>query len=156
MKSVNRRHILKGGVGAAGLGALGVGGSVLYNTSARLVEKTVRSHLPGLEISDEDMMRFVDDFLAADSDTSHVESLALRIVGPYANLPPFRWMTPRFVSHRLQKYDRRVMNEFMMGTDFFQTYAVGQKRVTYNGIYSAQATPCVDPLPRFPDDADMV
>ena len=156
MSPINRRNILKGGVGAAGLGALGAAGSVLYNTSARLVEQTVRSHLPGLEISDDDMARFVQDFMAADSDTSNVESLALRLVGPYANLPPFRWMTPRFVSHRLQKYERRVMNEFMMGTDFFQTYAVGKKKVAYNGIYSARAMPCVDPLPRFPDDTDIV
>ena len=156
MSPINRRNVLKGSVGAAGLGVLGAGGSVLYNTSARLVEQTVRSHLPGLEISADDMARFVDDFMAADSDTSNVESLALRLVGPYANLPPFRWMTPRFVSHRIQKYERRVMNEFMMSTDFFQTYAVGQNPVTYNGIYSARATPCVDPLPRFPDDSDSV
>lgn len=152
----NRRNVLIGSAGSAGLGVLGIGGSILFNTPARLIEGIVRARLPGLEVAEEDMARFVADFLATDSDTSKTEWIALRLLGPYANLPPFRWMAPRFVSQRLQNYERRVLNEFMMGSNFFETYAVGNPMVTYTGIYSVYEAPCVNPLPRFPDEPDMV
>lgn len=151
----NRRHLMMGGVGAAWLGVFGVGGSFLYHSPARLIERIVRNHLPGLEISEEGMAGFVADFIAADSDTSSSEWVALRLMGPFTNLPPFRWMVPGFISHRLENYERRVMNEFMMASDFFDTYAKGNSKVEYFGIYSVYEAPCASPLPRFPDEADI-
>ncbi len=152
----NRRNVLIGGAGVAGLGALGIGGSFLFYSPARLVERIVRTHLPGLDITEEDMARFVADVIAADTDTSGTEWIALRLLGPYANSPPFRWMAPGFISRRLKNYERRVMNEFMMGSDFFDTYAQGNPKVTYAGLYSVYEAPCADPLPRFSDETEMV
>ena len=67
------------------------------------------------------MATFVADFIAADQHTSTTERLALRMLAPFVNAPPFRWMVPGFIHRGFENYERRVMNEFMMGTDFFET-----------------------------------
>ncbi len=150
----DRRNILIGGAGLAGLGAAGLGGSFLYNSPARLVEHIVRAHLPGLDIDGNDMRQFVSDFLAADIHTSRKERLGLRLLAPFVNLPPFRWMLPAFVSRGVENFERRVMSEFMMGSDFFDTYAMGNPKVTYTGLYTVYEAPCASPLPRFPQEPD--
>lgn len=150
----DRRSILIGGAGLAGLGAAGLGASFLYNSPARLVEQIVRSHLPGLHIDDEEMVQFVADFIAADIHTTRTERLGLRLLAPFVNMPPFRWLMPGFVSRGYENFERRVMNEFMMGSDFFDTYAVGNPKVTYTGLYAVYEAPCAGPLPRFPQEPD--
>ncbi len=151
---LNRRNLLIGGGAAAGLGAAGLGGSFLFNTPDRVVERIVRGHLPGLEIADGEMAQFVADFIAADHHTSATEGIALRLLAPFVNMPPFRWMVPGFIHRGFENYERRVMNEFMMGTDFFETYATGNLKVTYFGLYSVEEAPCASPLPRFPQEPD--
>ncbi len=151
---VSRRHLLIGGAGVIAAGATGIGASFFASTPANIVTNIVRNHLPGLQMADGELRRFADEFLAADRQTSRVEMTGMRVLAPFVNLTPIRWMVPAFVARGIDNFERRVMHEFMMATDFFQTYAVGQKTVTYYEIYSVYGAPCANPLPKFNADED--
>ena len=153
---ISRRNLIIGGTSVTALGAVGLGTSFFSATPANIVMGIVRNHLPGLQMGEGELQRFAIDFLAADRQTKRTEMLGMRLLAPFVNLPPFRWMVPGFVSRGIGNFERRVMNEFMMATNFFQTFAVGKKKVSYIEIYSVYDAPCTNPLPKFNGDEDAI
>ena len=144
---INRRTILIAGASTVGLGlgVLGVGYGA--NTPEKIIENIVRVRLPKLEMSDADMAAFVSDFIASDTDTSALEMSVFRVMAPFVNLPPFRWAMPKKASRAVENFHQRVLTEFFMGSDFFETYAEGNHKVTYTGLFDPYLKPCGNPLP---------
>ena len=149
---VTRRRLLWGSVGVMASGVLGAGASFLATTPVSIVTDIVLKHLPGLKMEDHELRQFAVDFLADDHQTSRAELVGMRILAGFGNMPLFRSMLPGFVAKGIGNFERRVMNEFMMATDFFQTYALGQMKVTYYEIYSVYDAACANPIPRFSGD----
>lgn len=146
---ISRRNLLLAAAGTAVMGAATLGITYAVNSPRKVIEGIVRKNLPGLKISDADIQQFVSDFIAADTNTSTVEMSGLRVIGPFANIPPFRWMLPGGIKHGIAKFERRVMTEFALGTDMFETYAKDESLVTYVGLYDPYTMTCANPLPRF-------
>ena len=150
---ITRRAILIACASTAGLGlgALGVGYKA--NTPEKIIENIVRIRLPKLQMADADMAAFVSDFISSDTDTSALEMSVFRVMAPFVNLPPFRWVLPNKASRTIENFHQRVLTEFMMGSDFFETYAAGNPKVTYTGLFDPYQKPCGNPLPPLFADA---
>ncbi len=151
--TVSRRNLLfLAGAAAAGVATLGL--TYAFNTPQGIVVSIVRQKLPGLDISDDDIRQFADDFIAADMDTSTVEMSGLRVIRPFVGMPPFRWMMPGAIADGIENFERRVITEFALGTDFFTSYAEDRSRVTYMGLFDPYKAPCSNPMLYFTALAD--
>jgi len=52
---------------------------------------------------------------------------------------------PAAMAERLAAEERTILTDFLIGSDFFQTYPGGPKQITYSGKPAA----CVSPFARF-------
>lgn len=144
--NLRRRKLLFAGSGIAALGSSVLGALWFANSAEDLVENAVRRNLPDLEISNEDMQRFVADFLQFSQIDDWKKIAAMRLLTPFAERPAFGFLLFRKIRSGFANYDRVVMTEFIMGSDFLSTYALGTPRVRYYSIFDPRTAPCTNPL----------
>ncbi len=149
---INRRTVLIASASTVGLSLSVLGIGYGANTPEKIIENIVRVRLPKLEMTQADMTAFVSDFIESDTDTSALEMSVFRVMAPFVNLPPFRWMLPGKATRTIENFHQRVLTEFMMGSDFFETYAEGNPKVSYTGLFDPYQKPCGNPLPPLFED----
>lgn len=140
--SRRRRVFLFGAAG--GLLLLGTAGAVSLNgvneSRIQWLKSTIRQHLPGVTIDEMSLEKFASDIV----DAGMVDSTARKISIGLAQAAP--WVTSRLplMSEGLQKLERQVLTEFLLGSDFFRMADPRAQTVTYY----ARAVACANPFSR--------
>lgn len=135
-RGFNRRHFI-----VAALSAVGLGGIYSWNryraSRAAWVEQTVRRNLPGVTLDESSLAQFVRSVLESDllePQTHRVAVFAERMVP---------WLTDRIPKARdgLEKLERRVLTEYLLGSNFFRVADPKQETIVYSGPIGVCANP---------------
>jgi hypothetical protein len=137
-RELNRRTLLLGGAGAIGLSA---GGAFLWNrysqSRASWVEDVVRRNLPGVVLDEPSLQAFVRDVLSGDLLQPHLYRIAI-----FAQQAT-PWITARVPKVRdgLEKLERRVLTEYLLGSNFFRVEDSRRETIVYLGPAVACSNP---------------
>lgn len=135
---ISRRTFLAGSIATAA-GASGVAWLYTDRTSA-WIERTVRANLPGIALDEAALRRFVQDVRASQL---FAPRLSRMTVFAHATLP---WVTARVPRARrgLEKLERRVLTEFLLGSNFFQVADPRRTTIIYHGLARVCPNPFAD------------
>jgi hypothetical protein len=150
----SRRLFLAGSVTAGALVLFG-GASWVYRSRDDLIAFVIRRHLPDNDLSEGLIRTFAADFLA-NNERIQRNAMAvhgLRVVGPMVFSSSFQEIIPEKLASHLKKFERYVVSDFLLSTDFFQRGARSWRGVTYQGLYDPYLHPCANPLARFHRDS---
>lgn len=142
-RSLTRRGFLAAGAGA--IVALSVAGNVMWDryaaSRAMWIEQVVRGNLPDVAIDEVSLASFVREVLAGDLLKPHTHRIAVFA----EHMAP--WATVRIpkVRNGMEKLERRVLTEFLLGSNFFRV--PDPKRTTI--VYHGPALVCGNPFARF-------
>ncbi len=142
-RTLSRRRFLVVSVGGAAV--LGVAGSVMWDryaaSRASWVEQVVRRNLPGVVIDEASLAAFVRDTLAGDMLEPHTHRMA---VFARQMLPWVALRIPK-VRNGVEKLERRILTEYLVGSNFFQVSDPKRTRIVYHG----PAIACGNPFARL-------
>ena len=133
-----RRFLIVGAGGIVAVGALGTAAVHHYGDGrARWVERVVRRNLPGVMIDEASLATFVQTVLEGDLLRSHVHRAA---VFAQRAAP---WLTSRVpkVREGLEGLERRVLTEYLIGSNFFRVRDPKRELIVYSGALNACANP---------------
>lgn len=111
--ALSRRAILAGGLGAVVVGGIAIAAPVVTPHSA--LTSWLRSQLPGLEISAEDLDLFADDFLARWELSKPKQSVFILLM----DRPFLRSLAPASVVERYERQSRAILTRFLLSTTMF-------------------------------------
>jgi hypothetical protein len=136
--SSRRRFLIASGalLGAAGAGFSGVR---FAGSREQWVAAIIRDNLPGIAIDEESLAKFVEEAVRSDALNPLTHRLA---VFAEQNVP---WVTARIpkVRNGLDKLERRVLTEFLLGSNFFRVPNPKQETIVYYGPAIACGNPFV-------------
>jgi hypothetical protein len=96
----------------------------------------VRRNLPGVLIDEASIAAFVQDVLASGLLDSHKARLA---VLADTTIPALRRIAP--ARERMERLERLVLTEFLMGSNFFRTGDTKSQPIVYSGRIPACGNP---------------
>jgi hypothetical protein len=138
-RELSRRTLLLGGAGGAiGLSA---GGAFLWNrysqSRASWIDDIVRRNLPGVVLDESSLRAFVRDVLAGDLLQPHLYRIS---IFAQQTTP---WITARVPKVRdgLEKLERRVLTEYLIGSNFFRVKDSQRETIVYLGPAVACSNP---------------
>jgi hypothetical protein len=137
--SLSRRRFLLAGAGGA-VASLAGGGLLLKryaDSRAVWIEQVVRDNLPGVSLDESSLAAFVRDVLAGDLLEPHTHRLS---VFAQQTTP---WLTRQVPRARegLDKLERRVLTEYLMGSNFFRIPDPKRETIVYVGPSLACGNP---------------
>lgn len=141
--SLTRRGFLI--TGGAALAAAGTTALWQLGTStgwrAAWIERVIRSNLPGVKLDERSLGEFVRTMLNAEflAPSTHKAAVMADQAAP--------WLTGRVPKLRngLATLERKVLTEYLLGSDFFRVRDPKREPVTYYG----PALACSNPFARF-------
>lgn len=140
-RTLSRRRFLVASAGGAAV--LGLAGSVMWDryaaSRASWVEQIVRRNLPGVVIDEASLATFVGETLAGDLLKPQAHRLA---VFAYQTAPGIALRIPK-ARNGLEKLERRVLTEYLLGSNFFQVDDPKRTRIVYHGPAVACGNPFV-------------
>lgn len=137
-----RGFLVAGGLCAVGAGVAGTAVWTSFRDSrAAWVEDVIRRNLPGVTIDEASLQTFVSEMVSHDWLQPQMHRLS---VFAQQTVP---WVTARIPKARdgLEKLERRVLTEFLIGSNFFRVSDPKQETISYYG----QATACPNPFVTF-------
>jgi hypothetical protein len=136
---ITRRTFIAGGAATAAAGIAGAAW-LRSHTTADWIQRVVRSNLPGIRLDEDSLLRFVQD-------VQHGELFAPRMhriaVMTQSALP---WVAARIPKARigLEKLERRVLTEYLLGSNFFRVADPSRETIVYHGLARVCTNPFVD------------
>jgi hypothetical protein len=152
MIRVSRRTLLVGGAAGAvmaGTGLAGIGVAKAH-FAEDLVRAVIRERFPDIRFTEEDMGRFVADFLTYG--VSPAERWLLRVAGSVPGFSPgdgLRARLPSRLRKKLSDIEDDIMSMFLLSTDFFLRQPEDGPAVTYRAYADPLVNPCSNPLACF-------
>ena len=137
-RSSRRRFLIASGALIAAAGA-GFSGVRFADSREEWVASVIRDNLPGITIDTDSLAKFVAESVRGDALRPVTHRLA---VFAEQSVP---WVTARIpkVRHGLDKLERRVLTEFLLGSNFFRVPNPKQETIVYYGPAIACANPFV-------------
>ena len=137
-RSSRRRFLIASGAVIAAAGA-GFSGVRFAGSRTQWVASVIRDNLPGIAIDEESLAKFVEEAVRSDALKPVTHRLA---VFAEQNVP---WVTARIpkVRNGLDKLERRVLTEFLLGSNFFRVPNPKQETIVYYGPAIACGNPFV-------------
>lgn len=135
--SIQRRRFLVGG--AAAIASASVGFAWLRGafSSENWIEHVVRSNLPGIKLDETALQEFVVAMSRHDwfAPSTHRVAIAVDRTVP--------WIAARVPKVRdgLEKLERRVLTEFLIGSNFFRVPDPRKEEIVYHGPAIACGNP---------------
>lgn len=130
-----------GAAAAGGLAALGAGGAyVVTDRQHRWIAKILSRSLPGYSFEPGGLARFIAEYTAKER-----SSMKERILAAAQGLVDAKAVLPEQSAARLAERERKILSDFLVGSDFFENYPDGPTLITYRGA----PTVCVSPFARF-------
>lgn len=135
---IARRKLLALGtaLGTVGLIGGGAGAFVFSDRYRGWIRSTLQRALPGYSLEPEGFARFVDDYNAKKPD-----STKLRVFAVAERFMDANWALPQEMAADVEQEERRIVSDFLLGSDFFQNYPDGEKTVTYSTLPEACSSP---------------
>lgn len=133
-----RKLLLAGAGGAAVLGIFGAASwQRLTNYRANWVERVVRENLPGIDLDEESLRVFIKDALAGE----WLQNRPVKMAVFADRFVP--WLPARIAKARdgLEVLERRVLTEYLIGSNFFRIPDPTQQKIVYGGISVACPNP---------------
>lgn len=142
--SATRRRLLIAGSGVAVLGATGAAwiGSRLDGRQA-WIEAVVREHLPGIDLDAATLARFAKDFAATRIFADDKSNLVVKI----DQAVPALAARVSKIERRTERLKRRVVTEYLTGSNFFRVADPRTETIVYSGALPA----CGNPFAQFRD-----
>jgi hypothetical protein len=139
-----RRKLLVASVGVATLGAAGaiwVGSR--YDGPHAWIESVLRRHLPGVQLDPESLAKFVAEFAARRELTDRKAQLAMTLD---QTIPAITRRVSK-AQRRVERLERRVVTEYLLGSNFFRASDPRAEVIVYAGPMPA----CGNPFAVFRD-----
>lgn len=131
----------------ASVATASVGGWWVFKVSqddnTDLITAILRKNLGYLNLDEAGLVAFAHDF-QTNIDTNNRKMYLLSLARPiYATSNLFE-MTP--MKNEVRKIEERIINQFLMSSDFFWRGADETQTVTYLGYYDPYKNPCANPF----------
>lgn len=138
----SRRRLLLLGTAAGAVAVIGGGGAglVMMDGYRGWIRSTLRRALPGYSFDPEGFERFIDEYNSRRSSNKK-----LRLFAAAQRLADVKWALPNDMTADVEEEERRIVSDFLVGSDFFQNYPDGSKII----IYSAAPEACGSPFATF-------
>jgi hypothetical protein len=135
---INRRAFL---TLAAGAGGIAIGGATLFaNGYESWIVGVLRRALPGYAFDPAGLEQFIADYRSR-----HAKVSKFRLLGAAETVFQARSLLRRKTADRIENDERKVLTEFLIGSDFFQHYPPEGRKITYHG----RAVVCKSPFAVF-------
>ena len=100
------------------------------------IGEILRRSLPGYDFDPGGLDRFVNDYNAQSG-----RALKLRVFAAAENFIDAKPALPAGMASDVEDEERLILTDFLVGSDFFETYPNGPKVITYRGVPEACASP---------------
>lgn len=128
---VRRRKFLV--MSAAGtLAIVGGGAFVLTDRYRGWIHATLQRSLPGYSLQASGLTRFVEEYNARKQGNTR-----LRLFAAAQRLVDAKPVLPEEMAADFEAEERRIVSDFLIGSDFFDNYPNGPKEITYRGVAEA-------------------
>jgi hypothetical protein len=132
---MNRRNFLLLGSAAGGLGLLGGGAAyVKVDNHHAWVSDILHRGLPGYALEPRGLSQFIDEYFAK-------ATRKLKAFAAVEGLIDVKWALDSKRKNELEIEERKILSQFLLGSDFFANYPPGPKEITYLGVQKACASP---------------
>lgn len=139
---ISRRRLLLGtAAGAVAVAGGGVAGLLILDGYRGWIRLVLLQALPGYELEPEGL----DQFVTAYNARKKWRSKKMRAYAAVEHVLDVNWALPTDMAEDVEDEERRIVSDFLLGSDFFQNYPDGPKIVTYSGLPEA----CVSPFATF-------
>ena len=135
---MNRRNFLLLSSAAGGLAVFGGAAYVLTDHYHAWVRRILHRGLPGYSLEPHGLALFVDQYFAE-------KNRKLKAFATVEGVMDVEWALPTRLSNEAQDQERKILTNFLIGSDFFANYPGGPKEITYSGLPAA----CVSPFAKF-------
>lgn len=135
--SLRRRFFLLGGAAAGALIVAGGGAAVLLaDPFERWIRDLLERSLPGYTLEPRGFAQFVDEY-----DAKKKAGRRLRIFTAAQGVVDAKWALPRDIVADFESEERKVVSDFLVGSDFFDKYPNNPRQITYRGKPEACGNP---------------
>ncbi len=141
---VSRRRFLLGGAAIAVIPAV-IGGRALASSPESVLTRYIRSSVPGLAASDNDIGGFALQFIDNLGSRSQKLEAALFVM----DNPWVERMLPSEDQRRYSWFTRSVMTDFLFSTDFFAEANMDPAKTNYIQYADPYSMGCMNPLAKF-------
>lgn len=133
-----RRTFLLMGSAVGALAIAGGAGAAFVATDRcrGWIRQILERSLPDYSFDPNGFSRFVDDYNARKG-----RALKLRVFAAAENFFDAKPALPPGMASDVEDEERHILTDFLLGSDFFERYPNGPKRITYRGVPDACASP---------------
>lgn len=146
MVAISRRALLVGGGALVVVPPLGIAGRAVATAPEASIVRGIRDRLPGLQVSDEDMLLFATEF------TKRNEPFSGRSFDAAMVVLDNPWMESLLTQSMRIKFDwfvRGMMTDFLFSTDLFTSANGEVSAAQYVQYADPYQLGCRNPLARF-------
>jgi len=132
-----RKFLLMGTAAGALVGIAGSGTAlVLSDRYSGWIRDVLARALPGYDLVSVGLARFIDEY-----NQRKPGNAKLRVFAAAERLVDARWVLPKKMAADVEEEERRIVSDFLLGSDFFQNYPDGPKTIAYTGLAEACSSP---------------
>ena len=92
--------------------------------------------LPGYSLERSGLAQFVSEYKA-----KRKASRRLRVFATAQRLVNAKWLLPRDVVEDFESEERKIVSDFLVGSNFFEKYPNGPRQITYRGRLGSCGNP---------------
>lgn len=139
---MHRRKFLLMGTTIGGIAALGAAGGayVAVDRYEGWIREILRRSLPGYSFDPEGLALFVDEY-----NERQGRSIKYRVFAAAEGLVDAKAVLSERQENNILQRERRILSDFLAGSDFFENHPAGTKTITYRG----RPVACVSPFATF-------
>lgn len=137
---MNRRKFLLLTSAAGGVAAVGGIAFVLSDHYRGWIRRILHRDLPGYNLEAKGLTQYMDEYFAKQGGASQ-----LRLFAAAEGVVDVEPLLPTGKARLLREEERRILTNFLLGSDFFANYPNGPKEIIYSGAPKA----CRSPFAKF-------
>jgi hypothetical protein len=133
-----RKFLLMSGVAAGTLALVGGGAAafVYLDEFEGWIRNVLRLALPDYDLEPSGLAQFIEEYYETRKDNGR-----LRLFAATHRLMDARWALNDEMTRDIDEEERKIVSDFLIGSDFFANYPDGTKQITYRGIADACGSP---------------
>lgn len=135
---MRRRQFLLMGSALGGLAAIGFTGAgyVAVDRYGGWIREILSRSLPGYSFDPDGLALFIDEY-----NKQQGRSIKYRVFAAAEGVIDAKAVLPKRQAENVQRRERKILSDFLVGSDFFENYPDGAKTITYRGQPAACGSP---------------
>src|SRR5262245_61556853 len=135
---MRRRQFLLMGSALGGLAAFGFAsaGYVALDRYGGWIREILSRSLPGYSFDPDGLALFIDEY-----NEQQGRSIKYRVFAAAEGVVDAKAVLPKRQAEDVRRRERRILSDFLVGSDFFENYPGGTKMITYRGKPEACGSP---------------